>query len=169
MHAMTILDRLVAHDAWTTRQLLLRCRELTDEQLDRPFDIGQGTLRNTFLHLIGNMEAWTDLMLARPAKMEARPRQDETVDGLLERLTAVAKEFAELAARVERERSADEMFLDTDDDPPQKKSLGGGIGHLITHSMHHRAQALYLMERLGLEDLPEGDLLGWEHVARGWR
>jgi hypothetical protein len=37
---MDILDRLLGHDAWTTRQLLLRCRDLTDAQLDREFDIG---------------------------------------------------------------------------------------------------------------------------------
>lgn len=30
---MTILDRLLGHDAWTTRQLLLRCRELSEEQM----------------------------------------------------------------------------------------------------------------------------------------
>jgi uncharacterized damage-inducible protein DinB len=165
---MTILERLLGHDAWTTRQLLLRCRELTDEQLDRSFDIGQGTLRNTFLHLIGNMEGWTDLMRGRPVRTSARPREDETVEGLLRRLGVVAPEFGEFAARVEREGKADEMFLDILDDPPRKKSLGGAIGHLITHSMHHRAQALYLMECLGLHDLPEGDVLGWERVTRGW-
>ena len=29
---MDILDRLVGHDAWTTRELLIRCRGLSDEQ-----------------------------------------------------------------------------------------------------------------------------------------
>jgi hypothetical protein len=41
--------------------------------------------------------------------------------------------------------------------------------HVITHSTHHRAQALYIMEHLGLTDLPEGDPLDWEHKAFGWR
>ena len=59
---MDLLDRLLAHDAWTTRQLLLRSRDLTDAQLDRPFDIGHETLRRTFVHIIGNMEVWTDLL-----------------------------------------------------------------------------------------------------------
>jgi len=53
---MDILVRLLGHDAWTTRQLLLRCRELTDAQLDRPFDIGDRSLRVTFLHILENME-----------------------------------------------------------------------------------------------------------------
>ena len=63
---MDLLDRLLGHDAWTTRQLLLRCRELTDEQLDRRFDIGDRSLRETFVHIIENMEDWTDRMAMRP-------------------------------------------------------------------------------------------------------
>ncbi len=53
---MDLLDRLLGHDAWTTRQLLLRCRNLTDEQLDREFDIGHRTVRATLLHVIRNVE-----------------------------------------------------------------------------------------------------------------
>ena len=70
---MDLLDRLLAHDTWTTRQLLLRCQQLTDEQLDQEFD--------------------------------------------------------------------------------------------IIHSMHHRAQLLYMLRLLGLTDLPEGDVLSWESHA----
>ena len=50
---MDLLDRLLGHDAWTTRELLLRCRGLGDEQLDRTFPIGHGTLRATFEHTVG--------------------------------------------------------------------------------------------------------------------
>ena len=65
---MTILDRLLGHDAWTTRQLLLRCRELSEEQMDRMFDIGDRSLRGTFEHLIACMESHTDLLLGRTAQ-----------------------------------------------------------------------------------------------------
>jgi uncharacterized damage-inducible protein DinB len=54
---MDLLDRLLGtHDAWTTRQLLGRCRELTDEQLDHEFEIGHRTVRATLLHMIRNVE-----------------------------------------------------------------------------------------------------------------
>ena len=43
------------------------------------------------------------------------------------------------------------------------------IVHVITHSMHHRAKVLYVLEPLGLSHLPEGDALDWEHKAFGWR
>ena len=44
---MDLLDRLLGHDTWTTRELLARCAALTDEQLDTEFDIGHGTIRRT--------------------------------------------------------------------------------------------------------------------------
>jgi uncharacterized damage-inducible protein DinB len=58
---MDILDRLLKHDAWTTRQLLLRCKELSHEQLHQPFDVGHETVYATIEHLIGNMEVYSSL------------------------------------------------------------------------------------------------------------
>jgi uncharacterized damage-inducible protein DinB len=161
---MDILDRLLGHDAWTTRQLLLRCRELTDEQLDRPFDIGNRSLRQTFEHIIACMESHTDLMLERTTV--DYDRDEETIDGMLTRLTIVAKDFAEFATAVEREGRADAMC--TNAEKEGKWPLGSVIAHLITHSMHHRAQVMYLLEKLGVQNVIEGDALGWEGQARGW-
>jgi uncharacterized damage-inducible protein DinB len=62
---MDILDRLLRHDAWTTRQLLLGCKELSTEQLHQRFDVGHETVYATVEHLIGNMEVWSDLMQVR--------------------------------------------------------------------------------------------------------
>ena len=167
---MTILGRLLGHDAWTTRQLLLRCRELSEEQRDRTFDIGDRSLSETFEHLIACMESHTDLLLGRRTQEHYEAthalRDDETVEGMLTRLTIVAKDFAEFAAQVEREGRADEMV--TNPENGNRRTLGGVIAHLITHSMHHRAQILFMLEQLGVQDVIEGDALGWESVARGW-
>ena len=164
---MDLLDRLLGHDAWTTRQLLLRCRELTDAQLDRPFDIGDRSLRETFLHVIENMEVWTDRIAARPVR--SLPDGPYPVEGLLDRLSLAAKELADVSRRVRDEGRLDQMFTDTGEEPPIPRPFGGMIVHVITHSTHHRAQALYILEQLGLTHLPEGDPLDWEHKAFGWR
>jgi uncharacterized damage-inducible protein DinB len=41
------------------------------------------------------------------------------------------------------------------------------IAHVITHSMHHRAQLIFMLRELGVEDLPEGDVLSWESQLGG--
>jgi uncharacterized damage-inducible protein DinB len=162
---MDLLDRLLLHDSWTTRKLLLTCRQLDDADLDREFDLALRTVRATLSHIVRNVEAWTDLMHERDVR--AVPDGGETVDGLLSRLDAAAADLAALARDV-RERGAwDETWVDRLDDPPREKTFGGAIGHVITHSMHHRGQAIHMLRRLGARDVPEGDVLGWERRTQG--
>lgn len=164
---MDILDRLLRHDAWTTRQILLRCTNLSDVELDQRFDIGNGSLRATLLHIIDNMEVWTDLMHERPVREQAvDSERARSVDGLTERLNAVAPELADLARRVAAEERLDDTWTDYLDDPPTEKTFGGAIAHVITHSHQHRGEALHMLQRLGVRDLIEGDVLSWERQAR---
>jgi uncharacterized damage-inducible protein DinB len=161
---MDILDRLLAHDTWTTRQLLLACQPLPDDLLDKEFDIDHESLRGTFVHVIKNMEIWTDLLYGRTVQ----DKTGNTIPELLERLDVVSRDFANLARNIARENRYDDCFIDTLDNPPKKKTFGGSIGHVITHNMHHRAQIMFLMERVGLKDHIEGDLLSWESGSFGW-
>jgi uncharacterized damage-inducible protein DinB len=162
---MDLLDRLLGHDAWTTRQLLTACQALPDELLDKEFDIDQRSLRRTFVHIIANLETWTDLLAGRPMQKKT----GESIPELLERLATASRAFAGVARKVAREGRYDDTLLDTFDDPPKLKTYGGVIGHLLTHSMHHRAQVMYLMEKAGLQEHVEGDLLSWESISFGWR
>lgn len=163
---MDLLDRFLGHDVATTREVLALCRPLTDDQLDRSLGIDHGTLRRTCLHLVEVMEAWTDFMLGRPFRGESMPRDStSSIEGLSQRFEVVARDFAALARRVQAEGHWDETFVD----PRQgrRKTFGAGIAHVITHSMAHRTHALAMLDRLGVRDLPEGDVLGWERRLRG--
>jgi uncharacterized damage-inducible protein DinB len=161
---MDLLDRLLAHDAWTTRQLLLACQSLPAEMLDKEFDVDQRSLRGTFVHLIANMETWTDLLCERPVQ----DKSGVAIPDLLARLDLVSRDFARLARGIARQGRFDDCFLDTLDHLPRLKTFGGAIGHVITHSMHHRAQVMYLMEKVGITEHIEGDLLSWESASFGW-
>ena len=161
---MDLLDRLLAHDTWTTRQLLLACQPLSDELLDKEFDIDHRSLRRTFVHIISNVEGWTALLVQHPIQ----PPPGDTIAQLLERLRNISREFANVARRIAREQRYDDCFVDADEHPPRLRTFGGTIGHLITHDMHHRAQVMYLMEKVGLKQHIEGDLLSWESISFGW-
>lgn len=161
---MDILDRLLAHDTWTTQQLLDACAGLSDELLDKDFDIDHRSLRETFLHMIENLETWTDLIHERPVQ----EKQGSSISELRPRLVNASREFANLSRKIARENRFDDSFWDTLDNPPRLKTFGGAIGHVLTHNMHHRAQLMFLMEKVGVKDHIEGDLLSWEAVAFGW-
>lgn len=161
---MNLLDRLLGHDTWSTRQLLLACRSLSDELLDREFEIDGRSIRETFVHMIDNMEVWTALMWERPVTRQS----GDSIDALLDRLSRSSRDFAHIAREVARAERYDDCFIDVLDDPPVPKTFGGAIGHLITHNMHHRAHIMLMMENVGIKEHIEGDLLGWESVAFGW-
>ena len=102
-------------------------------------------------------------MSGQPVRVdEGAVPQGRSVSALIARLDGAAADLARVARAVARRGGWDERWVDTLDSPPAKKTFGGGIAHVITHSMHHRAQLLYMLRRLGVEGLPEGDVLSWE-------
>ena len=157
---MDLLDRLLGHDAWTTRRLLEHCRGLDDERLDREHDFAHRSLRATFLHIVRNMEVWSDLMagVAVRTNRSAEPT-GRSIEGLMARLDRAAVDLAHIAREVRARDAWDERWVDTLDDPPTEKTYGGAIAHLITHSMHHRAQVIQLLREVGAPTPIEGDVL----------
>ena len=165
---MDILERLLGHDAWTTRKVLLLCQPLTAEQLDRDFDLGHRTLRATWVHLIGNIEVWTALMAGGPVMLPPRPPAwAASPASLLAAWEEAIAAFVALARDLAAAGRLDETYVDTLDTPPRRKTFGGTIAHLVTHDMHHRGEILHILQRLGVPDLPEGDVLSWEAAQRG--
>lgn len=161
-----LLDRLLKHDAWTTEQLLGICSGLTERDLDRRFPIGHKTLRATLTHIIANMEVWSALMAGDAALVErVRSSSDRSLEGLGRRLREAAQRLAAVAHDVRDRGGWDETWTDFLDDPPADKTYGGAVAHVLTHSMHHRAQILFMLRELGVPDLPEGDVLSWERQA----
>ena len=164
MPTLDLLDRLLEHDAWTTRRVLESAKTLTDEQLDQDFDIGHRTVRETVKHMIGNIEVWTDLMAARPVRRMPTARQ--SIVELRRRLEAALSDFAQVAREFRDAQRLSDMYVDVLDQPPQQKSYAGTILHVITHDHMHRAEILHMLQRLGVQGLIEGDVLSWEATRK---
>lgn len=156
---MDLLDRLLDHDRWATDQLLELSRGLTDARLDQEFDVGHRTLRATFDHMIFNVEAWSAGMTGRPIE---RGRGD-SLPALIDRHERAYATFAALARRMRDEERLEETFVDAYGEPLR---FGGGIVHVVQHNAEHRAEALHILARLGVPDLPEIDHALWDHLSR---
>ena len=157
---MSLLDRLLGHDTWTTRQILHICSRLTDEELDREFDIGHRTIRRTLDHVIYNMETWSSLMANQPFERVT----NQSISGMMQRLDSASTLLNSVVQKVDNANAWDEVWYDHLDQPPMEKRFDTSIAHVITHSMHHRAQILYMLRLVGVSDLPEGDVFSWENV-----
>jgi len=158
---MDLLDRLLGHDKATTDELLARCAGLSPEQWDQEFDISWKSVHATFGHLIGNERTWTELMAGRDAS-NVDADWTWTLNDLIAQHEAAYADFSALAREVRDTNRWDDVFVDTLDDPPTEKTYGGGVLHVILHNMHHRAELFHMISRLGLDDLPPEDLMGWE-------
>src|SRR5262245_24565206 len=165
-----LLDRLLDHDAWTTRRVLELARSLSEDELDRDFDIGHRTFRETARHMARNLEVWTDLMAGRPVRSPAPAAR--ALGDLQTRFAAAYEDFARVARAARDGGQLEDQYVDVLDTPPRRKSRAGTILHVITHNHAHRAELLHMLARLGVHEVIEGDVLSWEaslnDPTRGW-
>ena len=170
---------LICSDAWCTRTLLEHSRPLSREQFHRKFEMGLGSLHETFTHIISVMRRWTDRLAGRTprAMLHALPKyphlsgesKDRTVDELLalldeaekDLLTVVKQDPAWLASTLELEWPGD--------DGKKKRytfTRGAVVVHMTTHGYHHRAQVLNMLRHLNLpgvsDKLPEPSAVDWQ-------
>ena len=164
-------DRLIPfrHNAWATRVLLERCRPLSREDFHRRFPIGPGSLHDTLLHVIGAMRRWADRIGQRP--LRPSPQGGETgltPNEMIDLLAAAAAELEAVAVDVYANHRGEELieFANPDGGPPWRFRKSASLAHVTTHGMHHRAQALNMLRQLGVDPLPEIDVMDWE-LAEG--
>lgn len=153
------LDILLRHDRWATERLLIACRPLTDAQLDQPFSIGFGTLRGTLTHVVDVIGFWTSAVTHTDRADRLPPTT--TIAELESLLNAKYDAFEALLANTpDGTRWLTETPTRTLEAPAVVVAT-----HVITHSMHHRAQALNILRQLGVSPLPESSVTEWSRVA----
>ena len=62
MTALDLIRRLHQHRAWVNGNLLTAAAQLTDEQLRMPFQIGQGSIWKSLLHLYAAEFVWLEAL-----------------------------------------------------------------------------------------------------------
>lgn len=159
---------LLGHNRWATRTLLERCAELSEAQFHEKFDIGPGSLHDTLTHIIGAILRWADRIDGRELKpsIEGRvpgsgqPMTRRTVPQLTILLEIACVDFA---AVVERARPClAEVRTWTFGDESYRFNVAAAIIHVTNHGMHHRAQCMNMLKRLGKPVNADLDELEWQ-------
>ena len=161
---LDLLDLLLDHDRWATATLLEASRTLSDAELDQPFDVGHRTLRETFGHMIFNVPFWTAFLTGRPTEgilSADRQPEDRSIAALRDHHERASQAFASIARQLRDEGRLGATFIDHYD---VRKSFGGTILMVIEHNAEHRTEALHILQRLGVPDLPEVDLGVWDYL-----
>jgi uncharacterized damage-inducible protein DinB len=155
------LEVLLVHNRWADSLMLDACERLTPEQFHEPFDIGIGSLHNNLTHTIAAMRIWGDLL----ARVVPRPWVDNTPHRTVAELRHMHTEAADLIERVAFSGPIDETFIRERDGKTHSYTRGVIITHVTTHAMHHRAQCLNMLRKLGVTDLPKSSVVEWSRAT----
>jgi uncharacterized damage-inducible protein DinB len=161
MAASDPFEILLAHDRWATQNIIDTCATLTSEQFHRKFEMGPGSLHDTVMHIIGAMGGWGDLLAGR--QFRARP---EGISRAIPELQALYDETSADFAASAKAHPLDDLVTRERDGKSFTFTRGGVVTHVTTHGMHHRAQCLNMLRRVGMTTLPQSSVLQWMLAAK---
>lgn len=150
MIRLDTLRTCFAYNDWARDRVLDMAEGLSGDQLDRPFDMGPGSIRSTLQHLYGAERDWY-------AHWRGGSAGDHPAASALKDATALRTAHRGLAA--ERDAwlgtlsDADLAALIENTDPAghvEHLPLGDYVLHVCNHGVHHRAQALNMLRRVGV-------------------
>lgn len=149
---------LVKHNAWANNRLVQLAESLpSNEPFHRVFPMGEGTLQATLVHIAGAMEHWADRLADREL---GDPIEDHeyAINQLQELFDSANESFATIVHELIETNRLDEMM--THPEAPEPFTRRVAIHHVLTHSGHHRAQALNMLRHtLNTTDLPDTDVI----------
>jgi len=174
MNAVTPVLRLHEHRIWATQHLLQACGKLTAEQLQQPHEIGQGTLWKTLCHLYAAEYVWLAALegiddAVAPGDVAGKLPGNQEGEGAATSLEALEKRWQALDQRWS-------AYLDALTPEDLEKTIyrkssssyqGQRIGsqaldvllHVATHAHYTTAQAINMLRRCGLTEMPPSMLI----------
>lgn len=145
---------------WGTRRLLTLAEKLTDGQLDRPFEMGLGTVRKTFRHLANAEAWWHQNWTMGPAGSFPESETKESVAELRNRIDSAWAARDQFVSRLSAADLSRPVRVKPRPDFTIDFPLGVSLVQLCGHATHHRAQVLNMLRHLSVE-VPQMDLILW--------
>lgn len=174
MDAVALIRRLHEHRSHVNRLLLDAAAALSDEELRRPFDIGQGSLWRTLLHLYGAEYVWLGTLLGEeravlPGDLPGDLPGTQRGEGGVRSLAELRSRWAELDGRWREylggltPESLGETVYRTRPVEGRPRRLAAGrsdvLLHLSLYAQYTTAQAVNILKRLGVTPLPDPMLI----------
>lgn len=172
MKAVEPLQRLHQHRAWVNGNLLIAAATLSQEQLRAAFQIGQGSIWKSLLHMYAAEYVWLEALLGNedftaPGDLPGRLPGNQQGEGGVTDLTDLRLKWAEVEKRWMAYLAA--LSSESLDEVVYRKSasLGTRLGtrrndvllHVCTHAHYTAAQVANMLRQAGVEKLPETMLI----------
>jgi uncharacterized damage-inducible protein DinB len=147
--AQAFLRELFTYTDWARDKAFGLAGGLSDAQLDKPFEMGPGSIRNTLHHIWAAERIWLDRWAQGGTPKFVMPEAGLPLSALHERARATAAERDTLLAqRGEPELAATLAFTNIKGET-YSLPLAGQMHHVCNHGIHHRAQIVNMLRHVG--------------------
>jgi uncharacterized damage-inducible protein DinB len=171
MDVVDLLRRLHRHRAWVNGNLLTAAATLSDEQLRSAFQIGQGSVWKSLVHLYAAEYVWLEALLGNegalvpgdlPGKIPGNQQGEGGITGLddlRQKWSALEQRWIGYLASLTPPALEGVVY--------RKSSSGQRFGtrrsdvllHVCTHAHYTAAQVVNMLRHVGVEKLPDTMLI----------
>jgi uncharacterized damage-inducible protein DinB len=171
MSAVQLLKRLHQHRAWVNGNLLTAAATLSHEQLRSAFQIGQGSVWKSLVHLYAAEYVWLEALLGNegflvpgdlPGKIPGNQQGEGGIPGLddlRQKWSALEQRWLGYLASLTPAALEEVVY--------RKSSSGQRFGtrrsdvllHVCTHAHYTAAQVVNMLRHVGVEKLPDTMLI----------
>lgn len=168
MQALELIRRLHEHRLWVNERLLTVADGLTVDQLQRAFEIGQGSIWKTLTHLYAGEYVWLETLLGdedplTPGDVRGKlPGNQEGADALQsvaqlrERWNHLNLRWAEYLDQLAADALTETVYKTSSLSGKRAATQRSDILlHVCTHAQYTTAQAINMMRHAGVESLPD--------------
>jgi len=144
---------LFDHHRWAMEQVCNAAEPLKDALLDRPVEMGLGSLRKTIQHLAQAEKAWMERIAApspAPIQFAEVPKAPGELLKVLEALHAERNGW--LAKQCDESLQTQHAYLNTRGEQFSDR-LCDILLHVYNHGVHHRAQIVNMLRHCGVQPL----------------
>jgi uncharacterized damage-inducible protein DinB len=172
MDAISLIQRLHQHRAWVNNNLVSAAFNLSHEQSQTSFPIGQGSVWKSLVHLYAAEYVWLGALLGNdetvvPGDLPGRIPGNQLGEGGINEVDDLRQKWSELEMRwVAYLKSLTPEALD---ETVYRKISATGVRfgtrrsdvllHVCTHAQYTTAQVVNMLRQLGVEKLPETMLI----------
>lgn len=177
--AVDVFRRLQEHRVWVNDQLLDAVAKLSEEERQRVFAIGQGSLWRSLLHMYAAEYVWLETMQGNesaicPGDVRGKLPGNQLGEGgvtsfedLREKWSQVQTRWSDYLANLLPEALDDAVYrVSAGDNAGQRfvSRRSDGLLHVYTHAHYTVAQVVNILRQLGVKELPKAMMisLAWQ-------
>jgi uncharacterized damage-inducible protein DinB len=170
MNAVELIKRLHHHRAWVNANLLTAAATLSDEQLRSAFQIGQGSIWKSLVHLYAAECVWLEALLGNeafvvPGDLPGKIPGNQQGEGGVTDLADLRRKWSALEQRWNGYLA--NLTTEALEELVYRKGSMGRFGtrrsdvllHVCTHAHYTAAQVINMLRHAGIEKLPETMLI----------